>query len=444
MACVSLLALGQGVSALAEPLRLTLSEAVRRATTQSPTVAASQENLAAREWELKTAQYRGPTVNLEGRTQYGSGESTSFLAVQGAADPDNPSIKADGGAVSGSVNMSLPLLEEGTWINESSLSELKAEAQLSKARADADLKALDLASQVAKAYVNAVKSDELVQLREMAVASKRRLVDLTRQKVASKVALAKDAKAVEVSVKAGEKDLKVAQRNRMRERMQLLVLLGLDRTVDLELEPLPESPGPLPALDALIETALAHRPEIRASELTAKLAEFEVRKAKADLEPKLTLDASATTANTLKLQNFQSFYSVGLTLNMTLSDFGQRDAKVNAKSATAAEARGNLRLSQDSALSDIYLAVDGEAEARDEVELKSEEISRRLLDEQTTRELYKKKQATIDQVITDEAATLASRVEQAEARFAVWEARIDVLRAIGKLNDPAGTPGARP
>ncbi|GAA4336071.1 hypothetical protein GCM10023149_44540 [Mucilaginibacter gynuensis] len=106
--------------------------------------------------------------------------------------------------------------------------------------------------------------------------------------------------------------------NRKIVNYNLNILLGLPETTQLKIDQLNDDDKPVGILAGYIDTALVNRPELRQTDLRAKVADINIKNVKANLSPTLAAAASAyyidANANPLpKSGNFITPISVGLT-----------------------------------------------------------------------------------------------------------------------------------
>lgn len=423
-----------GWPAVAQELRLGLVQAIDIALTQNPTMAVAAAKVSAKQWELQAAKREWtPTASLDAKTMYGSGESVSFFAVQGPGDPEEGGVvTADGPYGSAGLSVSMPLYEKGAWLLQETPQQAKAAAEYAKSESEGDADAVAVANLIFKTYLNVLETEEVVQHYQELVTSREKAVALVKQKIAARSATASDLYPLETALATSLSDLKSAERKKQRELTYLQLYLALPKEDKLELVPLPELPEGMPKLEQIVEEALTKHPDIRIKEAEIALSDARLKEVQEEMGPSLKLSGSVTTANNLEGGGMRTFSIVGLGLNVPLLDFGKNAAKASAKSADVMESKQRLLQRKNEIITEVREAYDAVLDARDAVDAHQKKLEQTLYQEQATRRLQQTGASTLDYLLEQENMVLSSRTSLIQARYKVWNAYADLLKAAGR------------
>jgi outer membrane protein TolC len=204
------------------------------------------------------------------------------------------------------------------------------------------------------------------------------------------------------------------------------------------LVPAAEAPVPVEPVDALVERALARRPEVVAQAALVEAAEAQVRSAWARLAPQVSASASGTVQDVpLPTQENYGWRAV-LELSWTLYDGGfrygkRREADAALDRARAAAEAQRLAVHQEVADGVRDLGVAGErlrlAEKQRGLAADAAGTARRSFDAGVA--------SSLDVIDANDRLYLAE-VGLAEARARLAAARIAIARALGEDGAPGG------
>jgi outer membrane protein TolC len=312
--------------------RLTADSAAQLATTQSPAVlaAASDLKVKAAEADVAGLVWR-PTVSLQNATNYARGESTSFQAVQRVDEPGVPRGFAEGGYMSNSLVLAVPLYYSGTWLTGETPAAVQAAANQTVAQENLKLQAAQAANLVVKAYFNVLLATEQLALYRIEHGTKTKQLEIVRERVAARLTPRSDQLLVEAALAVALAGINTSNSLLDTNMVQLRSLLGLPDTEKLELAPLAGDAPPVPRLADLINALVDEHPKVRLQQANLEFSRGALLKAKGDYSPVLTFVSSVTGASNLQSGTLPSFTTVGVTLSVPISDFGQSDAKIRAK-----------------------------------------------------------------------------------------------------------------
>lgn len=155
-----------------------------------------------------------------------------------------------------------------------------------------------LVAAVANADLALRADDELLQITERTLASRRDSLRLVRLRFEGGVAAEPELQAANSLVAAASANVLALQRQRSQDRNALVLLLGQDLPSDLP-HPTPLAGVPLAALPAaLSSTVLLQRPDVRQAEQQLVAANANIGAARAAFFPRVTLTGSIGTAST--------------------------------------------------------------------------------------------------------------------------------------------------
>lgn len=298
-----------------------LAELIATADQRNPSIAAAREAIAVAEARVALARSgRGPTVTASG-TAATAGGGTSITT---------PSFSS-----STSISVSYLLYDNG----QIGHAVKQAEANLKAARLALEAARQDVANGVAQGYVNLLRAERTVGLREQVVAQSRELLRLAEGQFRAGVVPRSDVVRAQAGLAASEGELLVARNAVDQTKAALNVILG-------QAPPSPVAVAPAPAVPALtivpagLSALAEERPEVRRALAEIEAAEAALALAQASRGLRMTVDGRGTHAFA---PTSQTTYSVGTTISFPLSDAGRVDAQVAEATATLASVRERIQ-----------------------------------------------------------------------------------------------------
>jgi outer membrane protein TolC len=430
---IALLSVTLSGSVLAENRRFDLGQAIDAALTENPKIALAAAKVATKEWELQVANKgMSPKVSLDAKTQFGTGDSTSFFALQGPGDPDENAVTSNGPYASASLSLALPLYENGSWRTEETAQQAQAVARVDKSKFESTVDSLALANEVFKDYLGVLEIQETIPRYQSVIENKRKTLGLIKKKIAAQIAVASDAYRLEADLVAARSELKAAERKRDRILNQLRLTLGLPRGDTVELMPLPDLPEVSSDIDSMVVEALANNPDLQVKESEIRLSNAQLREVQNEHSPTVALNAAMNTANDLQGSSIHAFYSVGVSLNMPLYDSGKNSAEASAKASMLMEAKQSLLLAQNELTAKVQDAHDSWLNALDDVQSARVDMEQTLLQELATRKLLQAGSSTLDRLSAQEGEVLSKSIKLIQVRYKAWNAYAELLKTTGK------------
>jgi outer membrane protein TolC len=412
---------------LAAPAELPLAEALAELDRESPTLA--QAGARSRQAEgLARQALAGLLPSLLASASYVRNSDGARVNLSALPIPSPPApivIQAEE-QLSASLALRVPLLVPSGWFDAAAARGGARSAQEVARAARWQLRtALVQAAHLARA------GEETVAASERAVENAGRLAESAGRRVKAGTAAPLDALRAETERVRRESDLVRARAELERARLAVGVLLGRDAPVRV-LVGEPEPPGAPAEADALVDEALAHRPELAAQAAQRQAAEAGVRSAWARLAPQLSATLSATTSDQPFPTGKTEAWRVSVDLGWALYDGGarsgkRREAEGRLAEASAAEGAARLQVAQEARDAARDLEVAG-------VRLRLALEQRRLADEAagTAGRAYEAGVASSLDVIDANDRLFLSDVGLAEARARLAAARASLERALGR------------
>lgn len=393
----------------------TLQEALVKAYRSNPTLTATRAGQRATDENV-------PIQKAAGRPNIGAQAQFQELLVRPAA---GLSFNQPHRSLSGTGSVEVPIYQGGSVRNGVKAAEVRVEAGQANLRATE----ASIFSQVVAAYMDVIRDGAIVALNRANVnvldvnlqASNDRFEvgDLTRTDVAqseSRLALARS-------------DLQTAQANLIASRENYIALVG---EAPDDLQPPPPLPG-LPATpEAAVQVALIDNPDILAAKKAHDAARYDVKVAKAGVQPTLSgfVQGSYTTYLDPELDNNKNA-AAGVTLSVPLYQGGRPAAQVRQSQAFESQA-----IEQEIGTERGVIAQARAAYASWQASLLTIQSSQKAVDAtglslEGVRAENSVGSRTILDILNAEQEALISRVELVSARRNAYVAGFTLLAAMG-------------
>lgn len=415
------------------PVRLTLDEAVRLASTRSPRFGRLEALAqAAEEAVRETEAGRRPSLYVRAGYTRQSGVPELRLAAPGALErtifpniPDNFRAR---------LEVSVPLYTGGRQWREEAAAEREGEA----ARAEVEAGSRDVVLETTAAYWRLVTARETARVLEEAIAAYDGHLADGRNLVSVGMASRSDLLAVEAERAHAELRALEARSAAEVAEEDLVRLLALGPGTAVEPMELLEDIVPSgESLDSLIAQALAARPERRA--LLARVASSRARAgaARAGTRPQLGLVAGYDYANPNRRilpaePEWRSSWDAGVALSWTVFDGG--------KSRAAAARAAALERAAERELEEVERGIRYEVTERwvelETVRAAIEAAERGLASAEESRRVsadrYRQGLAPSSELLDAEVAQLRAGLERTRALAALRLARARLARAVSR------------
>jgi outer membrane protein TolC len=304
---------------------------------------------------------------------------------------------------------------------------------ISAAKSDLDTAGEQVAGQVARAYLAAVKADTDVEMAQANVTLSEAVLKQAENQKAAGTGTGIEITRAKVQLANDRQRLLVARNAGRTAHLQLLRSIGLRLDTELELtDRMQYTPVDAVTLEQARAQALEQRPELKAQqerETTARLSASATR-----LERLPTLAAFGDYgSNGTGFNNSLPTRTVGIQVKVPLFDGGRRDARreESASQYRAEKVRTNDLREQIEL--DVRLALDELKSADDEVKVAKDGLS---LSEDELTQARRRYDAgvAIGVEVTDAQTRLErARDNQTEALYLYNLARLDLAQAMGKI-----------
>jgi len=423
-----LAALGAAPLAAQAPVRLSFSDAVRRAAGEAPTVALA--TLRTDEADAQVQQARSallPSLSLGGGW-FNRSFSSASIGFSSASLPIPPLIGPFN-------NYDARVTVTQTLFDWSSVMRVRAaNAQADGSRAERGVTVEAAAQAAAVAYLRAARAQTVVAARQADSSIAAELVTLAEAQKAAGVSAAIDVTRARTQLVRAEGLLIVARNERDRSRIVLARTLGIDPATPLELaDTLAGTLGAadLPAgRDAVLTVALAGRPDLGAELARATAARRTGTAIRAERLPRVGVEADYGL-NGMTVPSALSTRQVALEVTIPILDGFRREARLSEQDAVVRESevrerdlRQQITADVDAALLDLRSAEAQQLIAADQLRLAEDELSQ-------SRQRFKAGVAGNIEVIDAQSNLIRARDTDIDARFAAASARVALARAAG-------------
>ena len=424
----TLAALGAAPLAAQAPVRLSFSDAVRRAAGEAPTVALA--TLRTDEADAQVQQARSallPSLSLGGGW-FNRSFSSASIGFSSASLPIPPLIGPFN-------NYDARVTVTQTLFDWSSVTRVRAaNAQADGSRAELGVTVEAAAQAAAVAYLRAARAQTVVAARQADSSIAAELVTLAEAQKAAGVSAAIDVTRARTQLVRAEGLLIVARNERDRSRIVLARTLGIDPATPLELaDTLAGTLGAadLPAgRDAVLTVALAGRPDLGAELARATAARRTGTAIRAERLPRVGVEADYGL-NGMTVPSALSTRQVALEVTIPILDGFRREARLSEQDAVVRESevrerdlRQQITADVDAALLDLRSAEAQQLIAADQLRLAEDELSQ-------SRQRFKAGVAGNIEVIDAQSNLIRARDTDIDARFAAASARVALARAAG-------------
>ncbi|HTJ95670.1 MAG TPA: efflux transporter outer membrane subunit [Pararobbsia sp.] len=348
-----------------------LTRLIEQALEHSPTIHAAQ------------ARLRESRAGLREQQRDALPKGAANAAVIRLRQPDTAVLPGNSGNSSGSSGSSgggpLDIYEAGfdaSWeidlFGGTRRAIEAASAQADATEADLADAHVQLAAEVAQAYIDLRDQQQRLELVRKSAELESQMLDLTRQRRARGVASDLDVERVRTQVETTKSDLLPLDAQITESLDQLALLTGREPgALDAELDPV----APLPTLPETVAIGdpaalMRQRPDIRAAERRLAAQNAQIGEREADWFPKLTLfgDLGFTAADPGHLMRKENFSWVGIPyLQWNALDFGRVKARVDQANASRDEAQAQYESAVLGALRDADVALSRYGHQRENV-----------------------------------------------------------------------------
>jgi outer membrane protein len=309
----------------------------------------------------------------------------------------------------------------------------------------------DVAFRVSSSYYKLLTAQERLQAAEETLKTAQTTQDSAEARLGNGRATLPDVLNARAETAQARFDRESADGDEKIARVALTETIGVEPSPDINIDaqknaPLPQSLT-MP-IDALIDRALANRPDLMAQAAEIRAADDEIRAAKAEYKPKFVVNGTAAetsvwpTASYGQLGSAMAFtWSASLVMEWKLFDGGVRKNQVAAAESKKRQAQDEMTEKHDTATREVWTAYIAFRTA-----VRKEEAAAALLEAANTSysaslDAYKFGVKNLIDVVTAEKQLAQARLSSVSARSQLFLEAVDLEFVTGNLlrNLPRGT-----
>jgi outer membrane protein len=297
----------------------------------------------------------------------------------------------------------------------------------------------DVVLQVKQAFYTYTQNVRLVGVNESNVRNQQDHLALAEARLRSGLGLPSDVVRAQTAVADAVLNLNQAQNNASVARVNLALLMGIDPRTPIQAAESGEPVTSAEDVNALVQTALAQRPEVLQSQATLQAADYAVRAAKTTSTPSVTANLGLATRGS-SFPPGNDFLSVGATIQWDPFDAGLTRGRVEEARANREAAQAQLTAAQLNVTSDVSQAYLNLRTAEQRVVTAGAEVANAEESVRLATGRYRSGLGTFLDVTDAQAALLTAQTNRVNAQTAVDQARAALSRAIGAPL-PTGSAG---
>jgi len=403
--------LGVAASAqAAEPVRLTLEEALARVRTQNPEVAAAALKVRAAGGDLVTARaFPNPTL---------AASAGNFSLGQ-----TNPPGLSVGDTVVAQVGLAEELVlwgKRGERIAQAIGHEAEARAE----RADVDRR---LAYEVKSRFYTILADAERVHLARDELDRYRETVRVSEARARTGEIAPADFDRIVLEQRGFEQEVADAELERRRAASEMLALIGLDAPDAEASGTLELSPADHEVTD-LVQRAFERRPDLLAAERATEAADAALRLARAERWPNVTVGLNYTHSQFTVSGDLSNQLTANFSLPLPVLD--QNQGAIERATAEAEIARTDVQKLRNEIPQEVRAAVAAYESARDRVRrFEGEFLRRATAARQSVQVSYREGSVSVLELLEAERSFLATQREYLDALRDAHTALADIDRA---------------
>jgi outer membrane protein TolC len=423
---------GQSLTA---PLQLSLKRAVEVAVAPEGSAKIQLADEALKQAQARAAEARAALLpDLESSFNYST--QTVNLAAEG---------------LSTAFQIPIPGFQFPTLVGPFSVADARATAQqsvfdfsairrfqaskvgIAASKSDLEASSEQVAAQVARAYLGAVKGDTDVETAQANVTLSQATLTQAENQKAAGTGTGIEITRAKVQLANDQQRLVAARNARRAAHLQLLRAMGMRLDTDLELtDKLQYVPVDAVTLETARAQAFKDRPDYQAQQ--QKESNARLSASATTLERLPTLAASANYGSIGPgLNNAIPTYAYGISVRVPVFDGGRRDARrVESDSEYRAEKVRTTDLKEQIEL-DVRLALDSLASAAEEVQVAKDGLELSESELTQARRRYEGGVANSLEVTDAQTRLERARDNQTDALYNYNLARVDLAQAMGKV-----------
>ncbi|HXH13118.1 MAG TPA: TolC family protein [Alphaproteobacteria bacterium] len=385
----------------------------------------ARQAAARSQFDVRLAE-RQPSLTLEGETGYLTGNAiTPFSAIARITEEGIDQRRVSGGYYQAMLGLDVPLIKEGTLYGRPSAAVRQAQLKISEEEWHLHGLRLQVAMQVAEAYVQLLKHRKAVQLQMMIVTTLEEGYKLEQSRFQQQLISRNELLRAEVRVATAKRDLALARLNLQKSQHVLATAMGLDQASIIDVQEVQAPPQPLPPLDSLLTQARRTHPELKAGQFEVQGHLEETGRILAERYPTLTLTTRYGIVDDFD-GRLNDQWIAALKVKVPVFDFGLTDRKAEVARARVIEAEHqlqDLQLGLEQQVRTLYLLLHT---LDDQVALLHTQIAQATEQMQLNRAMAQQQLLPPSDVLDAEAASLRLQLALAETEYDRHLARLQL------------------
>ncbi len=421
-------------SAYAEPIELSLADAVARALSDGTAARIAAERV---EGARALAQISRSALLPTLQTSLAGSDQVINLANFGFTPPSGSPLTGPFTVLDGRISAASKLIDVAAFRRYQAASH-GVTVSLSERRAIEN----DVAAAVATVYVAMQRARAKVEQAGANVQLFEKLRDLARDQEKAGVAIKLDTMRADVQLTRERQALLVARNDYDASGLALLHAIGADLGAEVRLtDSLRERTGDFASAEDALSLARAERPELRASVERLQAAMLRLGAARAERWPTIGAEAFAAE-NGNGPSDLETVYTAGGTLTLPIFTGRRIEGEISAARAAAHELElEKLELERQIA-EDVRRALLAFESAKSRVGLAKDNADLASAQLDVTRDRFANGLSTSIEVDNAETSLSAAQNARIDALADEAQADVDLRKATGKIRDlvPAGRP----
>jgi len=404
-------------------LNLTLRGALAAAVDNNPDVRLYKERIDAARGQVQT-QLGALLPNLSSSVR--QTRQTQFLGSYGLPPVRTDPFSIFDARVSASQNLvSVSLIQR--WRASREL--------LQVSESESESRKFDTMASVALTYMEGLKAMGMVKMHEANQQVMAELLSLVKQRQRVGVATGLDVARLDAQLASERQQASASQYAVERARLNLLNLLALpyETPVTLTDEFRPDVLSP-PVVQAAVEEALTHRPEVSAQVTRVRATELTYSSITGERLPSLVAQGDYGLIGN-RWDSTLDTYNMALLLQVPIFDGGQREGRIAESRSQLRQEALRLQTILNHVKMEVHDAMAGLTAARDQVGIAQAGMRSASKELELARERYAVITASSHFEVTNALTSIArARENLVEALFQLNASRVNLARATGSLN----------
>lgn len=306
---------------------------------------------------------------------------------------------------------------------------------ISIARAEEELARQSVSASVAKAYYNAQRAEAQQEAAEANLALARELEDLTANQKSAGTGLAVEVTRASVQRSQAEQVLIVRQNELRAAKLQLLRLIGLSLSGEVELSDAMQAPlDEAPTLTGAMERATNERPDWQSQQSRLKNAGLLASASKWERAPSIAAfgdyGASGSTPG-ISLPT----RAVGVQMRVPIFDGGRRESRRAEALARQREEELRARDLKQQIELELRLALDALQSTKDQVRVARQSLSQAELELEQAQRRYRAGVANSLEITRAQTSVEQARGNNIDSLYRYNAARVDYALALGDVEN---------